>query len=34
MSSESSTDSDMDFIESKAQIKKKKFKCKIGNIFK
>ena len=32
MSSESSSDSDMDLIESKAHIKKKKFNCKIGNI--
>ena len=32
MSSESSSDSDMDLIESKAHIKKKKIKCKIGNI--
>ena len=31
MSSESSSDSDMDLIESKAHIKKK-FKCKLGNI--
>ena len=33
MSSESSIDSDMDVIESKAHIKKK-FKCKIGNRWK
>ena len=32
MSSESSSDSDNDVIESKAHIKKNKFKCKIGNI--
>ena len=31
MSSESSSDSDLDIIESKAHLKKKKFKCKIGN---
>ena len=30
MSSESSSDSDLDIIESKAHVKKKKFKCKIG----
>lgn len=30
MSSESSSDSDLDIIESKAHLKKKKFKCKIG----
>ena len=30
MSSESSTDSEFDVIESKSMVKRKKFKCKLG----
>ena len=32
MSSESSNDSEFEILESKSMIKKKKFKCKLGNI--
>ena len=34
MSSESSTDSEFDVIESKSMVKKKKFKCKLGMLYK